>query len=199
MSTALGDHAESRALRDASPHGEILADVTTPGDPVPQRIGDAERDRAIELLRDHMAEGRLDQNEFDERLTAALSAKTSNDLDPLFTDLPGPRPGTSVVPSGTQAPPWQAQNAVTPVTPSTGAVAPAEPKWNRALVAASGIAWPVTILLITFAFGWQYWWLIFIQVMISSMAGNNRHQSGRGRGHHRDRDRDRDERRGIDS
>jgi hypothetical protein len=168
--------------------------VSTPDGPVPQRIGDAERDRAIELLRDHMAEGRLDQLEFDERLTVALSAKTTSDLDPLFSDLPGPRPGTSVIPSGTQAPPWQVQNAMAPAAPP-GGVAATGPKWNTALVAATGIAWPVTILLITFAFGWQYWWLIFIPIMISSMAGNNRHQSG----HHRDRDRDRDHRRGIDS
>jgi hypothetical protein len=172
--------------------------VTTPGEPVPQRIGDAERDRAIELLRDHMAEGRLDQNEFDERLTAALSAKTSSDLDPLFTDLPGPRPGTSVMPSGTQAPPWQAQHAVTPAVPSSGAVVPAEPKWNKALLIATSVAWPATLLFL-FATSWDYWWLIFIPIMISSIAGNNRHQSGQSHGHHRDRDRDRDERRGIDS
>ena len=170
--------------------GDLLAVVTTPGEPVPQRIGDAERDRAVELLRDHMAEGRLDQAEFDERLTAALSAKTSGDLEPLFSDLPGPRPGTSVIPSGTQAPPWQQQNALSPTAQPAVPAVP-EQKWDKALLIATSIAWPVT-LLVLFATSWSYWWLIFIPIIISSMAGNNRHQ----RGHHRDRDRDR--RRSID-
>ncbi|MET0694824.1 MAG: DUF1707 domain-containing protein, partial [Propionibacteriaceae bacterium] len=76
--------------------------------PMPQRIGDADRDKAAEYLREHLAEGRLDQEEFDDRLTRALTAKTQSDLDPLFTDLPGPRPGSAVVPADTfKAPPWQ--------------------------------------------------------------------------------------------
>ena len=59
----------------------------------PLRIGDAERNRAAELLGEHMAEGRLTQAEFDERLSAALNAKVATDLEPLFRDLPGPNPG----------------------------------------------------------------------------------------------------------
>ncbi len=54
-----------------------------------RRIGDAERDKATEYLREHMAAGRLDAAEFDERLTRALNAKVGPDLDALFTDLPG--------------------------------------------------------------------------------------------------------------
>ena len=57
------------------------------------RIGDAERNRAAELLSEHMAEGRLTQAEFDERLSIALKAKTAAELEPLFRDLPGPNPG----------------------------------------------------------------------------------------------------------
>ena len=79
------------------------------GQPVPQRIGDAERDRAAELLREHMAQGRLSAEEFDERVDAALKAKVASDLDPLFSDLPGPRPGQGVATTpGPHAPPWQA-------------------------------------------------------------------------------------------
>src|SRR5215217_4404881 len=40
-----------------------------------RRVGDAERDKAAEYLREHMAAGRLDAAEFDERLTRALSAR----------------------------------------------------------------------------------------------------------------------------
>jgi hypothetical protein len=39
----------------------------------PLRIGDAERSQAAELLSEHMAEGRLTQLEFDERLNVALT------------------------------------------------------------------------------------------------------------------------------
>ena len=43
-------------------------------------ISDADRDLAAPLLRDHFAAGRLTPSEPDERLTAALAAKTVGDL-----------------------------------------------------------------------------------------------------------------------
>lgn len=52
------------------------------------RIGDAERDRATSELGQHYAEGRLDHEEYDERLDAIWSAKTSGDLAVVFHDLP---------------------------------------------------------------------------------------------------------------
>ena len=53
------------------------------------RIGNAERDRAADLLGEHFRAGRLDVTEYDERITAAYQAKTDADLAPLFADLPG--------------------------------------------------------------------------------------------------------------
>ena len=61
-------------------------------EPVPQRIGDTDRDQAADCLREHLAQGRLSQDEFDDRITMALAAKTAADLEPLFADLPEPRP-----------------------------------------------------------------------------------------------------------
>ncbi|HXS61677.1 MAG TPA: DUF1707 domain-containing protein [Streptosporangiaceae bacterium] len=55
------------------------------------RTSDADREQVAARLRDHFAEGRLNQEEFDERLTAALSAKTFGDLRQVLTDLPGPK------------------------------------------------------------------------------------------------------------
>ena len=46
--------------------------------------------RSTARLRDHYAEGRLTQDELDERVSAALSAKTFGELRTLTTDLPGP-------------------------------------------------------------------------------------------------------------
>lgn len=55
------------------------------------RIGDTERDAAASALGDHFAAGRLTRDEFDERLELAWAAKSADDLDPLFVDLPSDR------------------------------------------------------------------------------------------------------------
>jgi hypothetical protein len=54
------------------------------------RISDADRERIVERLREHYAVGRLTSDELDERVTAALSAKTYGDLRAVMTDLPEP-------------------------------------------------------------------------------------------------------------
>jgi Domain of unknown function (DUF1707) len=67
------------------------------------RISDADRERVTARLREHFAEGRLNSEELDERISAALAAKTYGDLRRVMADLPDPAP---VPPSGRQAPPW---------------------------------------------------------------------------------------------
>lgn len=52
------------------------------------RVSDAERQAVADQLSKHFADGRLDQAEFDERLSQAMGAKTYHDLDGLLTDLP---------------------------------------------------------------------------------------------------------------
>ena len=70
------------------------------------RASDADRDRVIELLRAAVADGRLDPAEFDQRLDAALAARTIDALAPLTADLiaaPG-RDGSLALPhAGTSA------------------------------------------------------------------------------------------------
>jgi hypothetical protein len=51
------------------------------------RASDADRDRVIDVLRGAVADGRLDPAEFDERLDAALAARTFDALAPLTADL----------------------------------------------------------------------------------------------------------------
>ena len=53
------------------------------------RVGDREREVVAEILRQHHVEGRLDADEFQERLERCLAAKTYRDLDRLIDDLPG--------------------------------------------------------------------------------------------------------------
>lgn len=74
------------------------------------RASDADRDRVTTRLRDHYAEGRLTDEELDERTSAALHAKTFGDLRRVMTDLPDP----VLVPQGAPGlrpagPPWMAR------------------------------------------------------------------------------------------
>jgi hypothetical protein len=56
------------------------------------RASQQERERVVELLRTHAGEGRLDMDELEERVEAALGARTRGELDALVADLPGGRP-----------------------------------------------------------------------------------------------------------
>ena len=60
--------------QDPSPAGNI-------------RIGHRERDAVAEVLQEAAGDGRLSMAELDDRLEAALQAKTYADLDPLVADL----------------------------------------------------------------------------------------------------------------
>jgi Domain of unknown function (DUF1707) len=82
-----------------------------PADPPsspPLRASDADRDRVIEVLRAAVADGRLDPAEFDERLDAALAARTIDALAPLTADLiaaPGSGGALTLPLAGTAAEP----------------------------------------------------------------------------------------------
>ena len=52
------------------------------------RASDADRDRVVALLQQHHAAGRLTAEEFDQRVDAALAARTLGELDELLADLP---------------------------------------------------------------------------------------------------------------
>ncbi|WP_158548200.1 DUF1707 SHOCT-like domain-containing protein [Desertihabitans brevis] len=125
-----------------------------PERPAP-RIGDQERDLAVRYLQEHMAAGRLDQHEFDERMTRALGARVETDLVPLFTDLPAPRidsrhTSTELVRRG-----------VAPVRrgPSRHAVVT-----GRLL---AGLSWPAAIIGAS-VLGWgSFWWFVFIPIFVT--------------------------------
>lgn len=79
----------------------------------PVRVGDAERDEALDKLGDHFAAGRLTREELDERTGKAMGARFDSDLEALFRDLPDrarnvvarrPRPqGNAVLPVAVMA------------------------------------------------------------------------------------------------
>jgi hypothetical protein len=68
-----------------------------PTEPVQPRIGHAEREHAVELLRETASLGRIDLDELDERLERALAARTQPELDAVLDDL---RPAPPVAGGG---------------------------------------------------------------------------------------------------
>jgi hypothetical protein len=90
-------------------------DMSQAGVPDPNvRAWDADRERIVEQLRQHTADGRLTMDEFEERMTAAYAAKTYRELAALTRDLPvdlGTRSGGS--------------------TPAGGPVEDGRPSWAR--------------------------------------------------------------------
>jgi hypothetical protein len=73
--------------------------VTADSQPEPRdqpaiRASDQDRDAVVQRLQQAFAERRLDDDEFDDRMRAALTARTSADLDRLTGDLPAAAPGS---------------------------------------------------------------------------------------------------------
>lgn len=64
-----------------------MTDDAAPGLP-DLRASDADRERVAEVLRDALAEGRLDMTEFEERLEETYKARTYGELAPITRDLP---------------------------------------------------------------------------------------------------------------
>ncbi|MVA74910.1 DUF1707 domain-containing protein [Auraticoccus sp. F435] len=125
-----------------------------PDQPAP-RIGDRERDLAVEYLQEHHAAGRLSTAEFDERMGRALAARVEADLLPLFVDLPEPRigPGRSVAELATRA------AAPVPTGPSRRMVVTGK--------LLAGASWPVAIVAASLL-GWgSFWWFVFIPLFVT--------------------------------
>ena len=67
------------------------------------RIGDAEREAAAALLREHYAQGRLTLEEFNQRLDATFAATTQRQLGQISRDLPHAGLTAATRPQPTQA------------------------------------------------------------------------------------------------
>jgi hypothetical protein len=132
------------------------------------RVSDAERQEVADRLAEHFATGRLDQAEFDERVSRAMSAKTRADLTGLFDDLPESgmpgmgQPGTGL--------------------PGTGAPAATgfPRRRHRHPILLAGL-----VVLVALAAGhvvFPLLWIGFLVVIVLAATGH----FGRGRSHHHD-------------
>ena len=62
----------------------------TPSAPAPVRASDAEREAVVNRLQTAVGEGRIDLDEFSQRVDAAYRVTTTAELAPLLADLPAP-------------------------------------------------------------------------------------------------------------
>jgi class 3 adenylate cyclase len=84
-----------RAVRVYRLAGGGLSDNARPPRGAPEtlpalRAGDADREHAVDVLREHTAAGRLTLEEFSERVDRAYAARTLAELDEIGIDLPPP-------------------------------------------------------------------------------------------------------------
>ncbi|MFB9904709.1 DUF1707 SHOCT-like domain-containing protein [Allokutzneria oryzae] len=64
-------------------------------DPSLLRVGDTEREAAVQALGKHFTAGRLDVEEYGERTAKVTTARTQGELLAVFADLPEPHPDLS--------------------------------------------------------------------------------------------------------
>jgi len=92
-----------------------MADLPLPEDQRPsasggggltERVADADRDRTVVMLREHVVEGRLTLDEFSARVGVALAAKTRGDLDAAMADLPVSAPAAETQPAPRKTRRW---------------------------------------------------------------------------------------------
>ena len=118
------------------------------------RLTDADRESAAQALGEHYAFGRLDLDEYHQRLDQVHAARTGTDLVAPFADLPRP---AVLVPV-----------AERPALPERGSDV-----WRR-LAAASGAFSTLLFLVCGFAFdGWAWSWLFFLLPgALATMSGH---------------------------
>jgi len=102
------------------------------------RAADSDREKLAERLRQALEEGRLDLNEYDDRLGQAYAAKTYGELDRLVTDLPAPPPAKQVYPGAARR--WLAEQW----RPWVNVVSICVAIWLLATIASAGLVyfWP---------------------------------------------------------
>lgn len=145
------------------------------------RIGDADREQALQALAEHMSHGRLTIDEYGERSAGVTAAKTRGELDALFADLPEPHPKF-----GTQ-PPAAGQPAPTPSAGMQPATWTDRPLNQRMVAAGLPLFWVVAVII---GVTTHFWWIMALPFIVTAIGrGLWGHEWERER--HGDRERER--------
>ena len=135
----------------------------------PIRIGDDERTAAMQALDAHLSAGRLDPDEYGDRVAKVSAARTREDLEVLFVDLPEPHSlsggSTTGAPPARRHPPAEADRDERALGGRAGAV----------LVALA----PIIALALFFATRWWVWFLLIPAVAAIVYGGRDERRRGR--------------------
>ncbi len=133
-----------------------------PADPRLIRASDQDRDRVAGLLQEHHAVGRLDPEEFNDRLDRVYQAKTMGDLEDLTADLPRLDPYPLPAASLPRRPPASGSPAAQVVDAMSRGHGRFSPAWQAAwgswftcslivtviwLLTGAGYPWPLWVAL----------------------------------------------------
>ncbi|MFF5173532.1 DUF1707 domain-containing protein [Micromonospora sp. NPDC000089] len=121
----------------------------------PLRIGNPERQQAEDVLETHLAEQRLDSDEFDRRVAACQRATTQAELLQVFADLPAPHP--RMPPSTDDG--GDADDADFPPVAVAGCL-------------ALGLGLPVAVVL---GFVYGAWWALAVPVAVTVLGAYVEH------------------------
>lgn len=128
------------------------------------RASDAERERIIEALRRHTADGRLTLEEFEQRVGEAYAATMRDDLGPVLRDLPPLPPATAPA-----------------TTPPRRRSAWSSDLDGGAVLRAAVVVAALTVVI---ASGWQLWWIVFPLMGVLGGCGRGARSCGTMRSHH---------------
>jgi hypothetical protein len=147
------------------PYDRLVADVP----PSEIRIGDSERETAMSALGEHMSSGRLDVDEYGDRVARVTAAKTRGELTALFTDLPAPHPVFGQI----------RRPEITPVPPAAAPVpAPSGPPLAQRVMAAAVPLAGIVALVLFFTFG-HMWQFFLIPAAVTVLGGALLNDGGR--------------------
>ncbi|MFT4215813.1 MAG: DUF1707 domain-containing protein [Micropruina sp.] len=151
-----------------------------PRDPQYQqlRASDADRTNAASMLADAYAEGRLDNDEYNQRLDQAMSSKSLGELVPVLSDLTPARPA-----SASGGPTLQA-----PQRGGLQGMIGRFPRWWLGLAVMLNLIWLMTVVgtghLIYY---WPMWPMLGTAIpMIMGLINGDRGGSRQDRAHRRD-------------
>lgn len=130
-------------------------------------IGTDERNAAVSTLSQHLAAGRLNDSEFQDRSAQITAARTRGDIDAVFTDLPQDVPPvlppyedpTSRGPVAGRPSDSTVTHAPDTSSPTGGTAPPQVQRW----LAISGSLSVIAFFFLGFAFGaWAWAWVVFL-------------------------------------
>lgn len=115
------------------------------------RASDGDRDRVAAALREHVAEGRLTVDEFNERLAQVYQSRTYGELATLTSDLPDIDLHTLPATVSAQSRPRPRRGTHTGLKAAWGA-------WAT----ASAINWVIWLIVVISSVHWVYPWPLWV-------------------------------------